>query len=193
MSEEIKEKDNQELAQDMVDRLEISRDLYQKFAKTFSSRYYVDDKSLDEWRRYFRVDVPSDLNPEMARHLSMRLMELYQEACYFKTQAEMKLHYANSSNKSRYREKFNDLLVGYKMGDKRIPSRETINTEAEAHIGKELDSVAHIEIELSFWKGILASLQECRKLVETATWNLSVEAKAIGYEARTEGMNKKEY
>ena len=193
MSEETLEKETKDTANNMIERLKLSKGLYSEYTKQFSSRYYVADKSLDEWRRYFRVDVPPDLSCQVARRLALRLMELFQEANYFKTEAELRLHGANAITKSSYREKFNDLIVSYKSTDKKLPAEKTLSTEAEAHIGKELDSITHIEIELSFWKGILNGLQEIRKLVETATWNLSVEARAIGHEAKMDNMNKDQF
>lgn len=174
----------------MIDRLKLSKELYQEYTKQFSERYCVQGRPLGEWRRYFQIHVPPDLNPRTAQHLALRLMELYQEASNYKTEAELRLHSAQSTAKSMTRDKYNALLVEYKSNGGKVPAAATISTEAEAAYGKELDSLIHIEIELIFWKGILNSLQECRKLVETATWNLSVEAKAIGHEAKIDSLGR---
>jgi len=186
------EKDNLVAANNMIDRLKLSKELYAEYTKQFNTRYMVAGKSFDEWKRYFKINIPPDLNPRTAQHLALRLMELYQEANSFKTDAELRLHGGNSITKSMCRDKYNALLVEYKSADKKVPAAATLNTEAEAACGKELDSLIHIEIELTFWKGILNGLQECRKLVEVATWNLSVEAKAIGHEGRMDSLSKEE-
>ena len=182
--------DNLDKANSMIDRLKLSKELYAEYTKQFSTRYQVAGRTFEEWRRYFKINVPPDLNPRTAQHLSLRLMELYQEANSYKTDAELRLHGANSVTKSMTRDKYNALLMEYKATDKKVPAAATLTTEAEAACGKELDSLIHIEIELTFWKGVLNSLQECRKLVEVATWNLSVEAKAIGHEHQMDSLNK---
>ena len=177
-------------ADKMIDRLKVSKELYQEYSKQFSERYCIQGKPMAEWRRYFKINIPPDLNPRTAIHLDMCLMGLYQEASDYKTDAELRLHSVQSTTKSLTRDKYNELLIGYKASGTKIPAAATLNTEAEAAHGKELDSLVHIEIELIFWKGVLNSLQECRKLVETATWNLSVEAKAIGHEGRMDSLGK---
>jgi hypothetical protein len=182
--------DNLGKANQMIDRLKLSKELYQEYSKQFSERYCIQGKPMTEWRRYFQIHIPPDLNPRTAQHLALRLMELYQEASGYKTDAELRLHSAQSTTKSMTRDKYNALLIEYKNRATKIPAAATLNTEAEAAYGKELDSLIHIEVELIFWKGILNSLQECRKLVETATWNLSVEAKAIGHESRMDSLER---
>ena len=175
---------NETKATAMIEKLKDSKELYSEYSKQFSERYSVNGRTLAEWKMYFKISVPPDLNPATAKHLSMQLMDLYQEASMLKTDAELRLHAANNVTKSMTRDKYNALLVEYKGNGGKIPAAATLTTEAEAACGKELDAITHIEIELTFWKGILNSLQECRKLVEVATWNLSVEAKAIGHDNR---------
>jgi hypothetical protein len=188
----MEEQDSLDKANKMIERLKLSKELYQEYSKQFSERYCIQGKSMGDWRRYFQIQVPPDLNPRTAQHLALRLMELYQEASGYKTDAELRLHSAQSTTKSMTRDKYNALLIEYKNSASKIPAAATLNTQAEASCGKELDSLIHIEIELTFWKGILNSLQECRKLVETATWNLSVEAKAIGHEGRMDSLGKED-
>ena len=180
-------------ATSIIARLTASKELYQSYTNQFGENFMIDGKSMSEWSKYFKVHVPRDLNPGTAQHLSMTLMTLYQEASDYKTSAEARLMAMTSVTKALTRDKYTALLVEYKATDRKIPAASTLTTESESAYGKELDSLIHIEVELIFWKGIINSLQESRKHVETATWNLSVEAKAIGYEARMDGLNKKEY
>jgi len=184
------EQEPDKTAQTMVDRLKESKALNSQFTKYFHETYLIYGMSTDDWKEHFKVNVPPDLNPKTATELSMKLMELYQDACSYKNDAEMRYVAQKGSVQALYRQRFNELVAEYKTSNQKLPAEKTLATMAEAKIRQEKDAMIHTEIEVNFWKGILGSLQECRKLIENATWNLSVEAKALFNEKQLDNLNR---
>lgn len=180
-----------EIAKKMIDRLRVSKQVYKDYTDQFGSNYYMCGKDMHQWQQYFRVRIPPDLNPQTAKALDMQLIELYQEACDMKTDAETQYLSAQSAVKTAYREEFQTLVNGYKSRGEKLPAQATLATMAEERISADKDSLVHHEIALAFWKGIVNNLTECRKLIENATWNLSIEYKALDNEKYMDALSKK--
>ena len=175
----------------MIDKLKVSKEVYRSYTEQFGARYYMNGKELTEWQKHFRIQIPPDLNPQTAKELDMRLIELYQEASDYKTEAETQHLSAQGAVKTAYREEFQGLVNEYKSRKEKLPAQATLATMAEEKISVHKDSLVHHEISLAFWKGIVNNLTECRKLIENATWNLSIEYKALENEKYVDALNRK--
>lgn len=183
--------DSVETASDSaVSRLQKSKKFHQQFAEALMANYQVSGKTLPEWQKYFRLDVPPDLNPQLAIELDLQLMERFQEASFFKAEAELRLSALSGIVQSAHREAFNALYVECKQSNERMPAKDTLALLTEQKIAQEKDALIHAEIEVNFWKSILASLSECRKLIETATISISVEAKALLHTRHLDTLNR---
>jgi hypothetical protein len=182
--------ENELLAQKMVDRLRKSKKVFDFFTDKIREQYCITGKSIEEWRVHFKVPVPPDLSPATARQLDIKIMDLYQEASFYKAVADIKMAAATGTTNTAYRERFNTLVQQYKIDNLKLPAQATLQTLTEGQIAEEKDSLIHIDAEVSFWKNILQSLQESRKLIENATLNMSVEAKALHSERYLDAMQK---
>jgi hypothetical protein len=166
-------------AQEVLDQLKKGKTLHDNFAIQFEDEYYITGKLMREWRDEFRLDVPPDLNPKICQDLAVKLMELHQEASFLKAVSEARHHACQSASGIKYRQEFTQLVSGYRARKEKLPAKDTLAQLADEQVGDMKDAVAHADIELSFWKEILNYLGNCRKLLENATINLSVEMKSL--------------
>lgn len=180
-------------ATSMIDQLRTSKKLHDEFAQQFRHQYMIAGRLIKDWKQHFRVNMPPDINTQICQVIDSQLMELHQEATFLKAEAEARLTAQRSANQDKYRTKFAELVTEYKSSGQRLPAKDTLAALAEVDIGETKNATVHTEIELSFWKEILSDLTNCRRLVENATINLSVEAKALANEKYLEKLNSGGY
>jgi len=178
-------------AKELVGQLKKGKALYNEFSIEFNEQYMISGKLIDDWKEYFKLEVPPDLNPRLCQGLDIKLMELHQEAAFFKASCQSKLEAYRSRYNAAYRTTFTALVAKYKAEGSKRPAKDTLVTLAEYEIGNILDAIVHAEIELNFWKEVLSDMANCRKLIENATFNLGIEAKALQAEKIYDGMQRR--
>jgi hypothetical protein len=178
-------------AAELIEQLRQSKKLHDQFAHQFKNQYKIAGKLMADWRDYFKIQLPQDLNPQSCQILGMKLLELHQEASFMKAEAEARVSAYRSASDDQYRKKFGKLVEEYKAPGKKLPSKDTLCALAELDMGNVKNALVHAEIELDFWDEVLDDLSNSRKLIETSTINISVEAKALQHERYLDRLNTK--
>jgi len=163
----------------LLHKLKDGKTVHDEFAKVFKTQYLISGKLIEEWKEYFRVNIPPDLNPATCTAFDSKLSDLHQQASFLKAEAEARLAALNNANNQQYRASYTALVEEFKSSQKKLPAKDTLSILAEESIKNTKDSITHAEIELAFWKEVLSDLGNTRRLIENATINLSVEAKAM--------------
>ena len=176
---------------DMLSSLRKGKNLHDGFAKKFRENYLIAGKQMKLWKDYFKVELPPDLNPALIQEIGSKLMGLHQEASFLKAEAEARLSACQSTSDDRYREKYAALVAEYKSEDKKLPAKDTLIALTEHSISDIKNATTHAEIELAFWKEVLADISNSRKTVELATICMSVEAKAVQHERYIDKLNSR--
>lgn len=186
MSEELELKPSK--AESLVNNLRKGKKLHDEFGEVFEARYKMAGRLMSEWKKHFNMSVPPDLAPGQCREYGSKIMELYQEANFYKLACEARLQSLKGNSEAAFREAFAKLVAQYKENDQKLPAKDTLTALANEQIGDIQDALVHADIELSFWKGVLNNLDICRKIVDTISISLSVEAKALQQERYLDGM-----
>jgi len=176
MSEEVKDTCK---ANEIVEGLRSGKKLHDQFGEAFGNRYQIAGKKLDEWKTYFYVRVSPDVSPAECRNLSSQILTFYQEATFYKASAEARLQSIKGSGASSFRKAFANLVTEYKEKGAKLPSKDTLQNLAEEEGRDVQDAIIHGDIEVSFWKSILISLDVSRKIIDTISISHSVEAKIM--------------
>lgn len=186
----ISEFGEEKKAKEFVEQLKSSKKLHDAYAKTFRDRYQISGKLLSQWREHFRIQMPDDLNPRLCLEVGQKLMALHQEATNLKSDAEARLAAKKTVYQKQFRDAFYDLVEEYKSQYKKLPAKDTLTALAEKQVAELYDAMSHTEIEIGFFKEILADLANSRKLIENATINLSIEAKALQNDRYMDALNR---
>jgi len=176
---------------DMFASLRKGKKLHDGFALKFREKYLIAGKQIDKWKTYFKVDLPPDLNPGLCQEIGSKLMGLHQEAAFLKAESEARLAACKSTSDDRYREKYTALVTEYRNKEMKLPAKDTLIALTEHSISDIKNAITHAEIELAFWKEILADISNSRKTVESAIICISVEAKAVQHERYIDKMNSR--
>ena len=179
-------------AQVLLDKLMTGKQVHQIFAESMKEQLLINGKPMSHWEKHFKITIPTDsLNPGMCKMLSMRLMNLNQEAAFFQACATAKAQIIKRGTSAAYNDKFNTIIQQYKSERKKLPAAATLETMARIN-NEDLDSAQTIaDIESKFWKDILDHLSTCRKLIENASMNIATELKSLNNDKYLDNINRK--
>lgn len=190
----INDKTPKQQAEILLQQLLRGKEVYNIFSDTAKRQITISGKPVDYWEEQFRLIVPTDnLTPTMCKELDMKLMDLNQIATFNYASANLKAQMIKTGSEATYHTKFAALVEEYRGVGKKIPAAATLNTLAKIDT-QELESAqALAEMESKYWKGILDHLSTCRKLIENASLNISVEYKAMNNERMLDSLIRKEH
>ena len=190
---EIKSKPTaEEKAQILLNKLITGKQVHQIFADSMKEQLLINGESMEHWEKHFKMNVPSDnLTPSLCKELSMRLIELNQEAAFFQACATAKAQIIKRGTTAAYNDKFWTIVQQYKSEKKKLPAAATLETMARVD-NEDLDSAQTIaDIESKFWKDILEHLSTCRRLIENASMNIATELKSLNNEKFLDNITRK--
>lgn len=181
-------------AENLLKGLFKGKEVHDIFTQNFQRQMLISGKPIDHWQEKFKIKVPTDnLTPALCMELAMKIMDLSQEATFFHAIAQAKSQMLKRGSDSTYNNKFWAIVQEHKNKGTRIPAATTLETMARIN-NDEIESAETIaNIELKFWKDVIDHLNMCRKLIENASLNISVEIKAMNHEKFIENMGKKSY
>lgn len=165
----------------LLEKLSQSKGIFRDFSQTYRNHYKINGKTAKEWDDHFRIELDQDLNPASCRAVLVKIFNLYQEASFYKTNAEAQQAALENSFEGNYNERLIGLTAQYKEAkdSQRPPTKDVISAEVEHSLSDLKAAGVHATIELSFWKEILSRLAMLRKIIENAGISLAIEAKLM--------------
>lgn len=153
--------------------------IYKRFSSQFGEKYQIKGKTISEWKEHFRIPIPVDLTTISCKEADTLLLQFTQEASFYKGEAESVLQALRGVYRTRFREEFISQINHFKStGKGKVPAKDTLQLLAEHEVSDLCDALTHGEIEVTFWKEMLSNINTCRRVIENATLNISVEMKA---------------
>ena len=152
----------------------------------------ISGQPMSYWVGRFKLKIPTeDLTPGALKDLAMKIMDLHQEATFMGLLAEAKRQYLQHGNEIAYHTQYMGIYESYESTGKKKPAAQTLESMAKVS-NEDVDiAMMYADIETKFWKNILEHLAMCRRLVENASLNISVELKALSNEGLLDAINRK--
>lgn len=176
-------------AEELLKKLLEGKELHDSFANSIEKQLLISGHSMEYWKERFKITIPSDdLTPGRCKQIDLELMDLHQEAYFYKAVAEIHVQMIKRGTDSQIQGRMAALVEEYK--GKRVAAAKM---EATAKFeNDDFESALSIaNLELRFWKDILEHLAACRKLLENATLNISVELKALSQEGLIDALGRR--
>lgn len=176
-------------AEQLLNSLLSGKKVHELFAEGIKRQLPISGKSIDFWEGKFRIHIPTDnLTPTLCKEISMKLVDLHQEATFHYAVATAKQQMIKRGSESSYLTQFSAIVEEYREKGKKLPAADTLKTLSSIP-NEDIDSAASIaDVEVRFWKSILEHLHTCRKLIESASMNIAVELKATRNDEAIEKM-----
>lgn len=171
-----------------MEKLAKGRATYDNFFK--EHELLISGQPITFWTAKFRVKIPvGDLNPSMLKGLAIELLELNQEASFFLACAQAKSQLIQKNSEMQLSQKFLEIYEQYKDKGK-VPAASILESLAKTSSEDSEYAFVFADIEVKFWKNILEHLNTCRRLIENASLNISVELKATQNEHYIDSLNR---
>lgn len=162
------------------------------FEESMKQQFLISGKTMGYWEQKFKLHIPKDnLTPMKCVELDRVLMDLHQDATFYYNVSDAKTQLAKSGQTSEYNSRVNKIIAEFKLEGNKIPAADTLKAMAAVHTEGIASASTIAEVELKFWKNIIAHLQYCRKMLENASLNISVEIKAMSQSGLIESMARK--
>jgi len=167
-------------------------EVHHLFSESMRRQMVISEQPIAYWEARFKMHIPVDnLTPSLCKELDMKLMDLNQEATFHYAVASVKSQMIKRGTDAAFTAKFWQLVTEHKEKNMKLPAAATLENMAKID-NDELDSASTLaEIETKFWKDILEHLNTCRKLIENASLNISVELKALSNEKMLDKLANK--
>ena len=184
------EKTAKQQADELLSSLIKGRELHNIFAENFKKTMKISGEPIQAWEDKFRISIPTDnLTPAMCKELGMTVMDLHQEGTFYYAVAQAKSQMIKRGSEASFNNKFWAIYQESKAAKKRVAAA-TLENLAKID-NEDLDSALTLaDVEVKFWKNILEHLSTCRKIIENASLNISVEMKALHNERFMDRLNQ---
>lgn len=180
-------------AESLMKKMLQGQEVHNTFAESFKKQILVSGKTIDHWREKFYLHIPTDnLTPARCMELAMKIMALAQEVTFHLNVAQAKSQLLKRGFEATYNAKFWEIVQEFKDKGTKLPASATLETMAKINTEEVASAETIAAVELKFWKDMQDHLNMCRKLIENATLNISVEIKAMNNEKWLENINKKQ-
>lgn len=187
----MSEKTANSQANELLQTLIRGKEVHDIFAENILKTLTISGQTLDYWSNKFRMIIPTDhLTPGLCKQLGMKIMDLHQEATFYYAVASARSQMMKRGMESSFNGKFWAICQEYRQNKKKLPAAQTLENLAKIDNEDIESAVSVAEVSVKFWKTILDHLSTCRKIIENASLNISVELKALGNDKYFDFANK---
>lgn len=169
-----KEKFLEEINQKLLEAQEFLIEL----EKHIDKNLYIDGRTLPQWKRYFEIDIPDDVNPAVLIRLSAEIFKKYQVAANYRDRENIQMTILEQSKFERYHEAYINAQE---------QNKKQYGKPLAADSCKAVATVATLQIETiilnkkvikDFWSKMCETLVELRKLLELMGYAITADSKA---------------
>jgi hypothetical protein len=178
MSEEIKGPvDPKAKAESLLDALRKGKSVYDIFSENFRKSYLIAGKTIETWEKYFKVTIPTDLDPSTCKTMDLQLMKLHEEAMFHMATADAVQQALKKGSESQYLARFEALVREYQSANKKLPANATLDSLTKLNLDDVEAALAAAKIAQDFWESMINHITFCRKLIEQGVMASGIEVK----------------
>jgi hypothetical protein len=162
-----------ESTEKIAKKLHETQEFCSAIKKHLDENFLVEGKLMVEWKKYFKVDIPDDINFSAIVNIGQELWMKYQRAAYFRDAQQVQLAIMEQSKSDKYNTTYNNLRADTQQKTGKPLAAESCKIAATLAV-KELDSaISNQKVIHTFWVKTCDTLTELRKLLELMGYALS--------------------
>jgi len=163
------EKENK-AASELLKHLKGGKQLMEIITKELDEKYLVDGKTMKDWRDYFNVKLPEEIDPESLGSANAKLNNGINEAGFFHAHAIMIEQAIRNGAGNKFDDAFCTLVESYRSAGKKLPANATLQKMAEGEDTEVKSAITTAAARTKFWKSIVDTLHEQRRVVSEQRW-----------------------
>ena len=133
-------------------------------------------KTIKEWKKYFYINIPKELNFITVLELSSEVMKKYQEAAFCRDTQASQLIVLEQVKNEHYNKAYQDARTDHQKEFKKPLAAESCKTAAILATQELEDAMSSQKAVKDFWDRVCSSLIEMRKQLELVVRALSGDA-----------------
>lgn len=153
----------------------------QEFCKAveehLDENFLVEGKTMKAWKRYFKVDIPEELNFPSVIILVQDIWKKYQQAAHYRDSQQVQLAIMEQTIKDKYHTEYEAIRSATQHKTGKPLAQKSCEVHATLAV-KELDAaISNQKVIHTFWVKTCDTLTELRKLLEIIGYALSGDAR----------------
>ncbi len=164
-------------ADDLLNALRKGKSVFDMFSDSFRRNYLIAGRTLESWEKEFKIIIPQNLEPASCKQLDIKLLELHQEAAFFKATSDAIVQALKKGSETEFRNRFTGLVQDYKLKNQKLPASATLEALAKTQIDDVDAALMSAKVAADFWSSVIDHLVFCRKILEQAMIGSGIEAK----------------
>ena len=164
------------ISKELVASIQDSKAEFVKSHNELRDRYMIDGKTIANWDKRFKLNIPKDATPTQCKELVRDLAELHHEATFYYSQASMAEKAILGRREAEHRAAYADALAESGRGTKPVPAT-TLKTMSDKAVQEIDDILVNASITREFWKEKIEHLKYLYKLINDITINIGYEIK----------------
>ena len=163
--------------ENIAKKLKETQEFCAVIEKHLAENFLVENKTLKEWKTYFKVDIADDINFATLVSIGQEIWMKYQRAAYFRDSQQVQLAIMEQSKSDKYNTEYNFVRRDTQERTGKPLAAESCKIAAILAV-KDLDSaIANQKVIHDFWVKTCQTLTELRKLLELMSYALSGDAR----------------
>jgi hypothetical protein len=154
--------DTTHIIQETIEAQEFNKNLRDYLLHNFTA----EGKTLTEWKRYFYITIPDDINFPIIIKLSQEIAIKYQIAARLRDEFSVQLAIQTQDRDTRYHSAYHEARAGHEAQFNKNLAADSCKSAALVAIHGLETAISHQRIIKEFWSDTCKTLTETRKLVE---------------------------
>ena len=160
-------------SEEIVKDLEEVQQFNAELREFLLNNFVVEDKTLTQWKRYFYVKIPDDINFLTIIKLTQEIAKKYQEAARLRDEFTVQLAILDQGKNSKYTNAYNNIRLEHERKYNKTLAADSCKVAATVAIHSLETAISHQKIVKEFWAETCRTLVEIRKHVEVMARALS--------------------
>lgn len=161
----------------IVEQQEEAKEFIDSVKNHLDENFKIEGKTILEWRMFFTVDIPDEINFSTVIELSKEIAYKYQRAAYFRDNEIVQSSFVEQGKFIKYYEAYNDVRTETQQKTGKPLAAESCKVAATIATKKMELAIARQKAIKDFWVRTCDVLTEMRKLIELMGYALSGDAR----------------
>ena len=161
----------------LTEQLKETQEFCGAVEEYLNENFLIEGKTMIAWKKYFKVNIPEEINFHTIVILAQEIWLKYQQAAAYRDSQQVQLAIMEQTKADKYNSEYNSVRAQTQRDTGKPLAAESCKIHATLAV-KDLDAaIANQRVVHTFWVKTCDTLTEMRKLLEVISYAISGDAK----------------
>ncbi len=162
---------------EIQERLKQTNEFLGGVSKFLDDNFIVEGRTLLQWKKWFKIDFPDDINFSTIIKISSSIAYKFQIAANYRDKQTVQMAILEQAKLEKYHTAYQVAQDKNKKEFNKPLAAESCRNEAILAVSDLEDAIQHQKVVKDFWVKTCNTLSEMRKLLELVGYALSTDAR----------------